>query len=216
MTKRIEDNSWETVSGLADDFDFYITRAYFGFRKEYLDGNVALLIWEGESPDEDVTSVIWPLGKGWEVTNRGASVQHPRRRNFVSTSMMGRLIDRVVKELKVDMRSRGKPTDAEPWVGLGFHMKRETIQFGEGILEEKGGKTEHLMPVSVLPERGKPAKPAEKSSELIDKLALLAKALDRQKFQSKAMNMEEVAEDTDLLADILDESEKGFWARHHK
>ena len=230
--KKAPEDSWETQSGLPDDFDFFITNAYFGFREEYQNGEAALLIWEGESPDEEVESIIWPIGKGWEVTNKGANVQHPRRTKFITSSMIGRLIERVVKELKVDMRSRGTHTEAKPWIGLGFHMRREELSFGEGILEERGGKTTHLMPVSVLKggkaaaKSGKSA-PAEQEEEneapaavdnkaLVDKLALLAKSLTQQKFQTTAMNMAGVSEDGDLLADVLNDSDTGFWSRYHK
>ena len=43
-------DSWDLDSGLPDDFDFYITGASFGYRSEYMDGKVALLIWEGGEP----------------------------------------------------------------------------------------------------------------------------------------------------------------------
>ena len=92
-------DSWDLDSGLPDDFDFYITSATFGYRQEYMNGEVPLLIWEGESPDEDVESIIWPCGQGWEVIKGGAEVQHPKRNRFVKTSMMGKLISRVVNEL---------------------------------------------------------------------------------------------------------------------
>jgi hypothetical protein len=218
-------DSWDLDSGLPDDFDFHITGASFGYRGEYMDGEVALLIWEGESPDEDVDSIIWPCGSGWEVVKGGAEVEHPKRTRFVKTSMMGKLIDRVVNQLGVDMRNRGPATRADVWKGLGFHMKREEIEYGSGILEDRGGKTTHLMPVAVLekPTRGKPkevkmeeveTKPS--AAALEKKLALLASKLSREDFQAKAMDMPEVVADDDLLGSILDDGEDGFWAKHHK
>jgi len=113
MAEQQVKDSWDLDSGLPDDFDFHITGASFGYRQEYMDGEVPLLIWEGESPDEDVESIIWPCGQGWEVIKGGAEVQHPKRNRFVKTSMMGKLISRVVNELGVDMRSRGPATRAE-------------------------------------------------------------------------------------------------------
>jgi hypothetical protein len=215
-------DSWDLDSGLPDDFDFHITGASFGYRQEYMDGEVPLLIWEGESPDEDVESIIWPCGQGWEVVKGGAEVQHPKRNRFVKTSMMGKLISRVVSELGVDMRSRGPATKAEVWKGLGFHLKREEIEYGSGILEDRGGKTTHLMPVAVLEKAAKgKAKAtaestetkAEKPSEelTMKKLAALATKLSREEWQKKAMDMPEVVDNDNLLGRVLVDSEEGLY-----
>lgn len=215
-------DSWDLDSGLPDDFDFHITGASFGYRQEYMDGEVPLLIWEGESPDEDVESIIWPCGQGWEVVKGGAEVQHPKRNRFVKTSMMGKLISRVVNELGIDMRSRGPATKADVWKGLGFHLKREEIEYGSGILEDRGGKTTHLMPVAVLEKAAKgktkdsaesAETKAEKPSEelTMKKLGALATKLSREEWQKKAMDMPEVVENDDLLGRILDDSEEGLY-----
>lgn len=228
MKNKETKDSWDTDSGLPDDFDFYISDASFGYRNEYQNGEVSLLIWEGESPDEDVESIIWPCGAGWEATKGGDAVEHPKRNRFVKTSMMGRLINRVVTELGVDdMRSRGNATEAKVWKGLGFHMKRETIEYGPGILEDRGGKTDHLMPVAVLekPVKGKAKKAepeaeetkAKPSTEVLEKkLSLLASKLSKEDFQAKAMDMPEVVADDDLLGSVLDDSEDGLWAKHQQ
>lgn len=225
--------SWDTKTGLPDDFDFIIKGASFGYREEYNRGESALLVWSGESPDEDADEIIFPLGKGWEVIDEGASVQHPKRRQFIDVSFMGMLINRVVKELGIDMKSRGPATDASVWVGLGFHMKREKFEFGSGIMEEKGGKTEHLMPVAVIAGKGKKAaagkkaKATEEETEtteapeidaaLLKKLTNLAKAMGMVgKFQEAAMNISEVTADEKLMAEVLDDGAKGFYAKHHK
>ena len=217
-----ERDSWDLDSGLPDDFDFHITGASFGYRQEYMDGEVPLLIWEGESPDEDVESIIWPCGQGWEVVKGGAEVQHPKRNRFVKTSMMGKLISRVVNELGVDMRNRGPATKADVWKGLGFHLKREEIEYGSGILEDRGGKTTHLMPVAVLEKEAKgkakaSAEPSETKAEkasddlTMKKLAALATKLSREEWQKKAMDMPEVVENDDLLGRVLDDSEEGLY-----
>lgn len=219
-------DSWDLDSGLPDDFDFYITSATFGYRQEYMNGEVPLLIWEGESPDEDVESIIWPCGQGWEVIKGGAEVQHPKRNRFVKTSMMGKLISRVVNELGVDMRSRGPATRADVWKGLGFHMKREEIEYGSGILEDRGGKTTHLMPVAVLektrtkgkvadretPSSERETKSEKSSSEItMKKLAALAAKLSCEEWQKKALDMPDVVADDDLLGRVLDDSEEGLY-----
>ncbi|MDD4986470.1 MAG: hypothetical protein PHQ43_11960 [Dehalococcoidales bacterium] len=217
-----ERDSWDLDSGLPDDFDFHITGAAFGYRQEYMDGEVPLLIWEGESPDEDVASIIWPCGQGWEVVKGGAEVQHPKRNRFVKTSMMGKLISRVVSELGVDMRNRGPATKADVWKGLGFHLKREEIEYGSGILEDRGGKTTHLMPVAVLDKATKAkAKPTAEAPEIkaekpsneltMKKLTALATKLSREEWQKKAMDMPEVVENDELLGRVLDDSEEGLY-----
>jgi hypothetical protein len=220
VTEQVKD-SWSLDSGLPDDFDFYITGATFGYRSEYMDGEVPLLIWEGESPDEDIETIIWPCGQGWEAAKNGAEVGHPKRSRFVKTSMMGKLISRVVDELGLDMRSRGPATRAAVWKGLGFHLKREEIEYGSGILEDRGGKTTHLMPVAVLEKaaKGKAAATesagpkAEKPSReaTMKKLAALAPKLTREDFQKRAMDMPEVVDDDDLLGRVLDDSENGLY-----
>ncbi len=222
MAEQQVKDSWDLDSGLPDDFDFHITGASFGYRQEYMDGEVPLLIWEGESPDEDVESIIWPCGQGWEVVKGGAEVQHPKRNRFVKTSMMGKLISRVVNELGVDMRSRGPATKADVWKGLGFRMKREEIEYGSGILEDRGGKTTHLMPVAVLEKAAQGRAKATPESEetksekpsddlTMKKLAALATKLSREEWQKKAMDMPEVVENDDLLGRVLDDSEEGLY-----
>ena len=217
-----ERDSWDLDSGLPDDFDFHITGATFGYRQEYMDGEVPLLIWEGESPDEDVESIIWPCGQGWEVMKGGAEVQHPKRNRFVKTSMMGKLISRVVNELGVDMRTRGPATKADVWKGLGFHLKREEIEYGSGILEDRGGKTTHLMPTAVLekstktkatavPESAEPKVEKPSSEVTMKKLTALATKLSREEWQKKAMDMPEVVDDDNLLGRVLDDSEEGLY-----
>lgn len=217
-TKEKTKDSWELDSGLPDDFPFYIERAFFGYREEYMDGRATLLIWEGSSPEEDVTSVIWPVGSGWKPVRNGEAVEHPKRQRFVRTSMIGRLIERVVGTLGVDMRSRGPATEARVWQGLGFHLKREEIEYGSGILEEKGGRTVHLMPVAVLPERQPVSTPRASAAPapaggVVDRLVKMAKAMSRDAFQRAALNLPEVSQDVELFNDVLDDSEAGFYTR---
>jgi len=241
---------WETSSGLPDDFDFYITRAEFGYIPEYTDNAgepQLLLLLYGESPDVELDRPIpYSVGKGWQPVKGGKEVVHEDgKKLFVSTSMYGRFIERVVKELGVDMRSRGLPQDATVWEGLGFHMKREKIEY-PGLMSDRGGATERLMPTKFLGEKGKKTKgksraetkePASKEAKeaasepeekkeaaagesggppkkLIKKLEILArKTDDYNEFTDKAMDDEEVMQYDNLVDDIIDDSEDGFWAR---
>lgn len=230
-TKRRGVDEWEVVSGLPDDFDGVIKTSRFGYMDNYQNGEVALLIWDIESPDVEEQVIIWPCGKGWVVKDRGKRVEHPKRQQFVDTSAMGRLIVRVTKELKIDMRSRGSAQEAAIWEGLGFHFKREEFKLPEGA-KERGlpEKVVHLMPVEVLEgqsaeptaprTRRAATQPEEKAQEAVSdgltrRLTALAKRLDLKAFQDRALDMDEFkgSDNTDLLTDILDDSEKGFWAR---
>jgi hypothetical protein len=188
---------------------------------------VPLLIWYGESPDGvEVEHIAWSIGKGWEPIKGGRAVKHVNgKERFVATSIYGRMIKRVVEELGVDMASRGSAKDASVWEGLGFHMKREEIEY-KGILADKGGKTTRLMPTAFLGDRksGKPAAPTKESKAdkpsgagdedaLVQKLKAIAKVKERNEFQKLALQMQEVNDNNDLLMDILDDTDNGFWSR---
>ena len=151
-TQRPDPNDdWEPSTGLPDDFDFWVTRAWFGFDEDY-GGDIPLLIWEGESPDADLDRpIIWSLGRGWEPRDRGQSVIHEKRTRFVDVSQLGRLLKRIQDFPDLDMRERGSAREAKVWNGLGFHMMRETIKNPTGA-SERGIPQEydHLMPVAFL------------------------------------------------------------------
>jgi len=242
---------FETPSGFADDFDFFIDDARFGYLRSYMDGQVPLLIWEGHSPDaEDVTEVSFPLGTGWTVRDSGARVEHEKgRKTFIRNSIMGHLIRRVVDELKVEQRYPaffdGSPREAKIWAGFGFHLKREKITYPNLRRDDssQGVETERLMPVAILKVPGEKAAAASKAPKdvqgpaaaaasaaadaraseggsgdaakklLRTKLVALAKRLDRQQFQLAALDMPGVADDPELLNEVIDDSEEGLWAK---
>lgn len=266
--KEDQDTAWEGEEGVPDDFDFAIVSSKFGYLENYNNAETALLIWEGDSPDEDANRIIWPCGKGWKVVDRGKRVEHTRRRGFVTQSIVGKMITRVVQELGVDMKSRGEPLEASVWEGLSFHLKKETLDWGKdsGIAEESGGVTTHLMPTAVVGKKGKAAPkkskkdededeeetPKVKKSKVKDEdvedeeeeapkakkkakdedededdelavikiksqLKKLAKEHDdREEFQKAAMDVPGVSENDDISSQVLDDSDDGFYARHHE
>jgi hypothetical protein len=238
-------STWDTDEGLPDDFDFTIEKASFGYRQEYKDGEVLLLIWEGTSPDSETESIIFPCGKGWEAEKKGAVAVHEKRERFVKSSLTGRLIDRVVKELGVDMSDRGEATEAKVWDGITFHMRREEISFGPGILDDKGGKISHLMPVAVVAGvKGKKAKVSKKTKDedaeeeeapkkkakdadeetagleidkdLDKKLGKWAGTMSKEVFQKKAMDLDEVTDNPELMEHVLEDGKTGYWAKHQE
>jgi hypothetical protein len=230
MAKEDWKETWETETGLPDDFDFWITRSEFSYLPDqYTDTQgrpLPLLIWYGESDEGFDGPVTFSLGKGWEPSRDGRTVTNEKKKKFVDTSMIGRLINRAKELGAVDvLAERGPVTDASVWEGLGFHMKREEFEY-KGLLQDKGGKTSRLMPTAFLGVRGEaksanPAQPAaeakaesaQKDELLVKRLKLMAQKFDRSEFQKKAMDMPEVLEDQDLFNSIIDDTNEGFWAK---
>lgn len=207
---------FELESGLPDDFDAQISTASFGFKPEYQDGKVPLLLLDLEGKEIEPTTVAFSIGADWKITEGGHKVEHPKgKKRFVATSMIGRLIDRVVNQMGVPMWERGFPTEADIWPGLSFHWKREDIDFGKGILAEKGGKTTHLMPTDFLANYAGGETPAVIAPDMEAKLAALAKAsADYNAFVKGAVKVQGVGDNTKLLNSILDETAKGFYNTH--
>lgn len=229
MAEREAKSPWDTDTGLPTDFEFHVTKARFGYRKEYMEGSALLLVWQGTSPTEDTTEILWAMGAGW-TTEDGITATHEKRERIVKTSIYGKLIDRVTKELgyMTEMEKRGAPTNASVWEDLTFFMVREPLEYA-GLLEDKGGKTEHLMPTQVVSglDSKKAVKSTKKGSKTAEKdesapagdnpitakLKILALNLDKDNFQQQAIKI--AASDQALLAQVLDDSDKGFWSKHH-
>jgi hypothetical protein len=207
---------FELDSGLPDDFDAQISSATFGFKAEYRDGKVPLLLLELEGEEIEPTTAAFSIGTDWQITEGGHRVEHVRgKKRFVSTSMIGRLIERVAKQMEVPLWERGFPTEADIWTGLAFHWKREEVNFGKGILEETGGKTTHLMPTDFLPNYATGDTTNNIEPDMEARLIALAKASsDSSAFARTALKMPGVAANTMLINSILDDSGKGFYALH--
>lgn len=207
---------FELESGLPDDFDAQISSASFGFKPEYQDGKVSLLLLELEGKEVEPTTVAFSIGADWKITDGGHKVEHSKgKKRFVATSMIGRLIDRVVNQMGVPMWERGFPTEAEIWTGLAFHWKREEVSFGKGILEDKGGKTTHLMPTDFLSDYSNGEAPVTIAPDMEAKLTALAKAsADYNAFVKGAVKVPGVGDNAKLLNSILDENAKGFYVTH--
>lgn len=147
-----EFDSWQTVSGLPDDFDFTITGARFRFDPQYNNGETLLLELEGESDSEDLDRpLLFPCGSGWDTPDNGKTAVHPRLKGFHKRSHYGMLIERCRELGIIDLlQKRGAATEAKVWVGLKFHFKREVVSYGAEI-----GEKEKLLPTAFLGEVGK-------------------------------------------------------------
>jgi hypothetical protein len=223
---------------LLDEADVWVRSARFGYLEDYQHGQALLLIWDVESPDGDFDRpIIWSVGSKWTPDSQGRQIRHESgaERAIFRTSIYGRLIDRVINELKVDMTQYGSDKDARTWEGLGFHMRRETLTFPGAAERGFRGEVERLMPVAFLGKQDSgqgatpktattaapqpttpPAQAAALSNAtgpeaLVNRLKLLARKLDKAKFEQAALNIEEVIDHPDLLNQILDPSTYGFW-----
>ena len=231
MTTEAEKAStWDTESGLINDVDGYVANAKFGTKDEYAqavaasgsEGGQMLLLDITDEKGEVLGSQGYSIGSGWIISDDGLSIEHPKRRNVVGSSLYGQLQNRVVKDLKVDMEGRGLPTEAKSWNGLGFHwLQQPHATVG-------GAEATSLMPIEFLGEKKNggptPAPAAEASGKSISKpvvedntekaLGILARTNDQATFQEKALAMASVASNDVLMAKVLDEGADGFWATH--
>jgi hypothetical protein len=123
-------SAWVLESGLIDDVDAWITNPHFGTKDEYAEAvvaggsNTAPLMFIVDLADENgdiIASQGWSIGTGWEVSDDGKEIEHPKRKNVVHSTMYGMLQHRVVEDLGVEMDKYGLPTNADSWDGLGFH-----------------------------------------------------------------------------------------------
>jgi len=208
---------FELDSGLPDDFDAVIAKSWFGFKDEYQKGTVPLLLLDLEGPEVEPLNVTFSIGADWMIVDGGKRVEHPKgKKRFVRTAMIGRLIDRVVVQMGIPLWELGFPTEADIWTGLAFHWKREDITYGPGILEDKGGKTTHLMPTDHLADftAGEATAPAVEP-ELEAKLDALAKASDDcRSFALAALKITGVGANPQLVNSIIDDKETGFYSQH--
>ena len=147
--------TWHDLpSGLNDNFEMEITHSIFGTMENYNDnsGNrVMLLIWDYESPDHEAEfPIIWPCGSGWEMREQGRTTEHPKRDKFIKASIIGRLITRVVDDLKVEIDELGETWESDLWVGLKFFMKREKLAYPGAEQRGLRSEIERLMPTNFL------------------------------------------------------------------
>jgi hypothetical protein len=134
-----------------DDFDATIIKSRFGFEEGSINSDIPSLIFSLEEKNGDISHVAFSTGSGgWRIVEDGRRVEHQVRRNVVRGSMYGFFQVRVLVGLKVDMRGRGTPTEADTWTGLIFHWKIEEISPVVSLLDKNTGKIIQLMPTKFL------------------------------------------------------------------
>ena len=229
-------DTWSTSTGLLDDFEFEVTKAWFARSAEYQNGEILILHLEGktDSPDTPTTTETYPCGRGWESLDGGKTARHESGapRQFNKATAIGRLIDRCVKDLGMAevLAGRGQATEAKVWEGLKFHIKREEETFtikGEtrttnrplpqAFLGVAGGETTTKDAASgsggddkaakIAAAKAKAAAKNGGGSALEDQLKALAREHPtHEAFVDAAMDLPGVTDDDDLLQRVIDEA----------
>lgn len=239
--------SWELESGLPDNLTLTIIDARFTTNEQYNSGQSLMLEWDGETddPDNAELTVGFSCGGGWDAEDRGQRAVHMKKKHFVKNSRIGKMIVRAL-ELGAGptLESRGDMTDARVWVGLKFHMIRESFDYGRDI-----GSREFLMPdqyLGTVDQPGNSTKTAAPSSSAATPATTppssssSAQSASQPKFAPKALaaaikcarqaaTLEEwqiaCANDLDILSDdpllvaIYEDSGTGegsLWTKYHK
>ena len=151
--RKAQKRNLELKASFHDDFDATIIKSWFGFEEENLTGAEPSLIFTLEEKDGNILQVAFNTGIGWQIVEDGHRVEHSGfRKNFVSNSIIGCLIIRVIKGLGMRMAERGHPLESDIWIGLKFHWKMEEIDLVKALPDGKAGKIVHLMPTKYLGE----------------------------------------------------------------
>jgi hypothetical protein len=134
---RQEKSSWDTESGLLDDFDFEVDEAWFGEDEEAdnNDGRVFLFLRgtavddEGEEHEEHRER--YSTGKNWEAVDDGAEVENATGKNrFNQNAGLGRLINALVAlgdDEAAYLSKRGQAYEASTFDGLSLHMENMEV-----------------------------------------------------------------------------------------
>lgn len=229
--------AWELESGLISDVDAWMANCKFGFKEEYRskvlatgaeESGMMFLVDLIAENGEILASQGWSVGTGWVASDDGSEITHPKRTNVVRGCRYADLQERVVKELGIDMMSRGLPTKASVWEGLGFHwMLEDHTTVG-------GDKKQGIMPTIALAARPAgapapqtaatgagaaaqaPAAPVD-TTEVDALLAgLIASSVDAKAFQIAAMKIPAVTGNDAVMASIFDEGPEGYFQTHKK
>jgi hypothetical protein len=223
-----EDSSWQTTTGLLDDFEYSITDAWFARSAEIKNGEQLVLFLKGDTDNdaEPEFEAHITCGPGWDTHDGGKSASHESRkeRGFNKQTNYGQFIDRIVELGLADvLQARGKATEAKVWVGLKFHMKQKEFKTqikGEDITYYR------LLPEAFLGEVAEGAKSGEVAAPvatgaatngaasngagakvLLAKLKAEAKKHDtHEAFVDAAMEIPGVTDDDDLLNQVIDEA----------
>lgn len=229
--------AWETSSGLIERFTGTITDAYVEADTEYRGGDpVIYLVFSNlsvpETPQAKVPDELdprYPVGSTFERVDRHTfAAGDGSDRDVNESSGYGTLINRIAGRDSADadlsdalevLMDRGDEKDVRVWLGLRFTMQAEPFSFKTDDGEEVS-YTRHL-PVEFhgLDEDGTSQASGTttdaSSNGYQEQLEQLANTSDtHQEFMRRAMQIDGLVDDDDLFADVADNSDDGFYARH--
>lgn len=224
--------AWEVESGLIDDVDGWIANPRFGFKEEYAQAVVAtgavasgamFLVDILDEKGEIQGSQGYSIGTGWEISDDGRYISHPKRKNVVGSSLYGQLQTKVVKDLGLDMGKRGDPTDAMSWDKLGFHwnLAPHTTVSGEekfslmpSTLLEKASPeaVPGSAPAATTPAAAAPA--AGTVNAKVEALKLVATSANAKEFIMKAVKVPAIVADDAFMVECTDDGDAGFYAQN--
>jgi len=130
-------SSWETESGLLDDYDFVVSKAWFGEDEESdnNDGRIFLFL-RGTATDSDGEEIEdhrerYSTGKNWEPVDDGAEVENAAGKSrFNRNAGLGRFIDALVSLGDDEARflsNRGEAYEADTFNKLVMHMEGRVV-----------------------------------------------------------------------------------------
>lgn len=160
-------SSWQTTSGLLDDYDQIFEEVWFGTDERIGDGKTCLLavrgpaLQDGEVVDEEHLT-YYSCGDGWKPAKGGEEATHPQGKTaFGDQSNIGKLIDSVVAlgdDVLETLAARGETYEAATWRGLKFHIERKQFSFKDRATGETR-TYEVALPTAFLGVEGEDEKP---------------------------------------------------------
>lgn len=128
-----EFNSWETSTGLLDEYTGEVIDAHFGYKEEYQNGEALLLFLEIQTGDPEIgeggiLTEQWPVGKGWETGDKGKTATHEsgKPKKFNGNSGIGVLIDSIRDAGGIAvLAKKGEANEAASYVGLNATFTRK-------------------------------------------------------------------------------------------
>jgi len=149
---------WDLSSGMVDTFDGQVTEAWFTFDDSYNNGETCVLKLLvkadelGTFTDDNTTTLLFPLGKGWEPTNKGSQATHESGspKQFNRSSGMGLIINSAKEIGLVDQwREQDKsPLDANIWEGV--HCQWHNTEFSWTTQDGEKRSYYRMLPTALL------------------------------------------------------------------
>jgi hypothetical protein len=132
-----EKSSWDTETGLLDDYDFDVEEAWFGEDEEAdsNDGRIFLFLrgtaTDDEGEEHEEHRERYSTGKNWEAVEDGAEVENATgKHRFNQNAGLGRLINALVglgEDEAVFLSKRGQAYEASTFDGLNMHMEAKVV-----------------------------------------------------------------------------------------